>query len=254
MWENCHFKLVMWSLFFSWSRSWDFYMEPYENHYISIKRVLYVLCGYIILGMAFVIRDRHVKFYNKIFHNTTGLCYVFWTQHKRMESEVGIYSMFFYIKKSIFWYQKIFFYIKKLISKNWFFDIRNWFFDIRKWISDIKKYFLISKNGNLFYIKKISLIFWYQKMNFWYQKFIFWYQKIVLIFRYQKIIFWYQKFIFLYQKIIFWYKKISTIFWYKKVQNKFPLRTLLFDIKKHWINSHFAFHRVPIHSARACDK
>ena len=74
-----------------------------------------------------------------------------------MESEVGIYSMFFYIKKSIFWYQKISFDIRKsifrfsdikkyfLISKYRFFYIKNWFFDIRNWFFDIRKYFLISK-------------------------------------------------------------------------------------------------------------
>ena len=138
------------------------------------------------------------------------------------------------------------------------------FFISKNRFSDIKKYFWISRNRffyifwyrkmEIFFDIKISLIFWYKKMNIWYQKFIFWYKKIVLIFWYQKIIFWYQKFIFWYQKIIFWYQKISTIFWYQKIQNKFPLHTLFFYIKKHWINSLFAFHRVPIHSARACDK
>ena len=75
-----------------------------------------------------------------------------------MESEVGTYSMFFYIKKSIFWYQKkISFDIRKsifrfsdikkyfLISKYRFFYIKNRFFDIRNWFFDIRKYFLISK-------------------------------------------------------------------------------------------------------------
>ena len=82
----------------------------------------------------------------------------------------------FLISKDIFWYQKIdfsiFWYqnIDFLISKNWFFDIKN----IDFLISEID--FLISenifdiKNGNLFWYQKVSLIFWYQKMNFWYQK------------------------------------------------------------------------------------
>ena len=40
---NLHRKIVMWTLYFSWSRSWYFDMEPYENHYMSIKRaVLYI--------------------------------------------------------------------------------------------------------------------------------------------------------------------------------------------------------------------
>ena len=79
----------------------------------------------------------------------------------------------------------------------------------------ISKIFLISEN-----------IFWYQKINFWYQKINFWYKKIDILI--SKNIFWYQKI----EKSIFWYQKISfdirkSIFWYKK---------------KHWINSHFAFH------------
>ena len=140
-----------------------------------------------------------------------------------MEGEVGIYSMFFYIKKSvrsgnlfcIFWYQKIvliFLYQKMIL----------WY-------------------------QKISTIFWYQKMNFWYRKFIFWYQKVRLIFLYQKRfpffyikisknIFWYQKIfsdikksisdikksISDIKKSIFWYQKIDfliskNIFWYQKI-------------------------------------
>ena len=80
-----------------------------------------------------------------------------------MESEVGIYSMFFYIKKSIFWYQKIFFDINEivfLISKNRFFDIKKsifWYQKIDFLISEID--FLISEN-----------IFWYQKIFFYIKK------------------------------------------------------------------------------------
>ena len=118
-----------------------------------------------------------------------------------MESEVGIYSMFFLYQKidfliskdifwyqkidfSIFWYQKIFFDIKISI-----FLYQKLIFWYQKIFSDIKNIFDI-KNGNLFWYQKVSLIFWYQKMNFWYQK----------------------------------------------IQNKFPLRTLFFLYKKHWIN------------------
>ena len=103
-----------------------------------------------------------------------------------MESEVGIYSMFFYIKKSIFWYQKIFFYIKKsiflyqkidfliskidfLISENifWYQKI---FFDIKNgnlfWYKKNKSYFLISKNEfliseNDFLISENDMFFLY---------------------------------------------------------------------------------------------
>ena len=101
-----------------------------------------------------------------------------------MESEVGIYSMFFYIKKSIFWYQKIIFWYQKFI------------FDIKK-----EKHFLISENH--FLISENHFLI--SENHFLISENIFWYKKT--------IIFWYQK-------IIFWYQKI--IFWYKKIQNKFP--------------------------------
>ena len=51
---NLHRKIVMWTLYFSWSRSWYFDMEPYENHYMSIKRAVYIYI-YIILGRALLL-------------------------------------------------------------------------------------------------------------------------------------------------------------------------------------------------------
>ena len=49
MCENCYFKLRNRDVnpIFLLSRSWFLYMEPYGNHYISIKRDAYVLFGYI---------------------------------------------------------------------------------------------------------------------------------------------------------------------------------------------------------------
>ena len=127
---------------------------------------------------------------------------------------------FFYIKKSIFWYQKIFFDIKNhfLISEIHFFYIKK------------EKQFLISENHFLI-----------SKNHFLISEIHFWYQKIRLIFFIKK------DFHFLISKNIFWYQKIfsdinKSISDIKKSKIFFDIRKSIFYIKKHWINSHFAFH------------
>ena len=115
----------------------------------------------------------------------------------------GEFILYFFISKNEFLISENDF----LISENdMFFYIKKSIFWYQKWISDIRKWFSD--------IKK-----WFSDIKKWFSDIKKWFSFLI-----SKNEFLISKNDFLISKNIFWYQKID-----------------FFDIKKHWINSHFAF-------------
>ena len=137
-----------------------------------------------------------------------------------MESEVGIYSMFFYIKKSIFWYKKISFDIRKSIFR--FSDTVKPLWKGQECLTKVAKFgpfpCTILYKSCLFYPSWQATSFerppsWVAFIEGFHciSKNIFWYQNIDFFI--SKIDFLISEIDFLISENIFWYQKY---FWYKK--------------------------------------